>query len=307
MSGHSHDHHSHAPKDFGFAFALGTALNLGFVGVEAVFGILAGSTALLADAAHNLSDVIGLVVAWGAAVLARRPPTERLTYGLRGTSTLAALGNALLLMLACGGIAWEAIERFMQPRPVQGGIVMIVAAVGIAVNGFTAWLFMEGRHRDLNIRGAYLHMVADAAVSLGVVLAGLGIMLTGWQWLDPLASLVIVAAILWSTFGLLRDSIMLALAGVPAHIRITEVRAALEALPGVARAHHLHVWGMSTNEVALTAHLVMPGGHPGDAFFDHAAHDLHERFGIAHPTLQIEMGEGAVEEDEGGTQPSLRP
>ncbi len=210
MNDHSHSghSHSHAPKDFGFAFALGTALNLGFVAIEAVFGVLANSTALLADAGHNLSDVIGLLIAWGAAVLAKRPATERFTYGLRGTSILAALANALLLMLACGAIAWEAVWRFAHPKPVEGMTVIVVAAIGILVNGFTAWLFMAGRKSDLNIRGAYLHMVADAGVSLGVVVAGVAILLTGWLWLDPLVSLVIVAVILWSTYGLLRDSII---------------------------------------------------------------------------------------------------
>ncbi len=302
MSDHSHDHaghapgHSHAPKDFGRAFAIGVALNLGFVVIEAVFGILANSTALLADAGHNLSDVIGLLIAWGAATLAKRPPTERFTYGLRGTSILAALGNAILLIFACGAIAWEAVWRFANPEPVASVTIMIVAGAGILVNGFTAYLFMSGRKGDLNIRGAYLHMVADAGVSLGVVIAGAAIMLTGWLWLDPATSLVIVAVILWSTWGLLRDSINLALAGVPAHIDLAKVRAYLQSLPGVARAHHVHVWGMSTNEVALTAHLVMPAGHPGSDFLKAAAHDLHERFGIAHPTLQIETDDGMSDE-----------
>ncbi len=294
---HSHSH-SHAPKDFGFAFALGTALNLGFLIIEAIFGLIANSTALLADAGHNLSDVIGLLIAWGAVLLARRPPTDRFTYGLRGSSILAALGNALLLMLACGAIAWEALGRFSHPKPVESTTVMIVASVGILVNGFTAWLFMAGRKTDLNIRGAYLHMVADAGVSLGVVIAGAAMMLTGWLWLDPVTSLIIVAVILWSTWGLLRDSVNLAMAGVPAHIELPKVKACLEQLPGVSRVHHVHVWGMSTNEVALTAHLVMPGGHPGNAFFKQAAHELHERFGIAHPTLQIETAAGAGDESD---------
>ncbi|HWV54140.1 cation diffusion facilitator family transporter [Pseudorhodoplanes sp.] len=302
-AGHSHaghDHaghaHSHAPKDFGRAFAIGVALNLGFVAIEAAFGILANSTALLADAGHNLSDVIGLLVAWGAAILAKRPPNERFTYGLRASSILAALGNALLLIFACGGIAWEAVWRFANPEPVASVTVMIVAGAGILVNGFTAWLFMSGSKSDLNIRGAYLHMVADAGVSLGVVIAGAVIMLTGWLWLDPLTSLVIVAVILWGTWGLLRDSIGLALAAVPAHIELAKVRGFLEGLPGVTRVHHVHVWAMSTNEVALTAHLVMPGGHPGNAFFKTAAHELQDRFGIVHPTLQIELGDGLVED-----------
>lgn len=296
--GHSHAGHSHAhaPKDFGSAFAIGVALNLGFVAVEAIFGILANSTALLADAGHNLGDVIGLLIAWGAASLAKRPPTERFTYGLRASSILAALGNALLLIFACGAIAWEAVWRFADPQPVASTTVMVVAGIGIFINGFTAWLFMSGREGDLNIRGAYLHMVADAGVSFGVVLAGAAIMLTGWLWLDPLTSLAIVAIILWSTWGLLRDSINLALAGVPAHIDLASVSDYLQSLPGVARAHHVHVWGMSTNEVALTAHLVMPGGHPGNDFLETAAHDLRERFGIAHPTLQIETGDGVPDQ-----------
>lgn len=298
-AGHSHapgQAHSHAPKDFGRAFAIGVALNLGFVAIEAVFGILANSTALLADAGHNLSDVIGLLVAWGAAILAKRPATERFTYGLRGTSILAALGNALLLIFACGAIAWEAVWRFSNPAPVASLTVMIVAGAGILVNGFTAWLFMSGRNTDLNVRGAYLHMVADAGVSVGVVIAGAAIMLTGWLWLDPLTSLAIVAVILWGTWGLLRDSIGLALAAVPAHIELAKVKAYLDGLPGVTRVHHVHIWAMSTNEVALTAHLVIPTGHPGNDFLKHAAHELYEHFGIAHPTLQIELGEGVGDE-----------
>jgi len=301
MHDSSHDHtghsHSHAPKDFGRAFAIGVGLNLGFVAIEAVFGILANSTALLADAGHNFSDVIGLLIAWGATILAKRPPSERFTYGLRGTSILAALGNALLLIFACGAIAWEAVWRLVEPQPVASLTVMIVAGIGILINSITAWLFMRGRKSDLNIRGAYLHMVADAAVSLGVVLAGGAILMTGWLWLDPLTSLVIVAVILWVTFGLLRDSIRLSLAAVPAHLELAKVKNCLEGLQGVARVHHVHVWAMSTTEVALTAHLVMPGGHPGNAFLEAAAHELHERFGINHPTLQIELGEGLPDSD----------
>lgn len=290
-AGHSHAGHSHAPKDFGFAFALGTALNLGFVIIEAIFGFLANSTALLADAGHNLSDVIGLLVAWGAAVLAKRPATDRFTYGLRASSILAALANALLLMMACGAIVWEAIGRFSEPKPIESITVIWVAAAGILVNGFTAWLFMSGRKSDLNIRGAYLHMVADAGVSLGVVVAGALMMLTGWLWVDPVTSIAIVIMILWSTWGLFCDSINLAMAGVPAHIDLAKVKDSLARLPGVTRVHHLHVWGMSTNEVALTAHLVMPGGHPGNDFYDHAAQELRAHFGIDHPTLQIETDE----------------
>ena len=236
--------------------------------VEAVFGILANSTALLADAGHNLSDVIGLLIAWGAACWRSGLPTERFTYGLRGTSILAALAMRCCSCFACGAIAWEAVGRFAHPQPVASATIMIVVAgIGILVNGFTAWLFMAGRKSDLNIRGAYLHMVADAGVSLGVVVAGVAIMLTGWLWLDPLVSLVIVAVILWITWGLLRDFVILALAAVPPHIELSDVKSCLEDLPGVERVHHVHVWAMSTNEVALTAHLVMPDGHPGNDFF----------------------------------------
>jgi cobalt-zinc-cadmium efflux system protein len=297
-AGHAHAGHTHAPKDFGRAFAIGVALNLGFVAVEAAFGILANSTALLADAGHNLSDVIGLLIAWGAAILAKRPPSERFTYGLRGTSILAALGNAILLIFACGAIAWEAVWRFAEPEPVASATVMIVAGAGILVNGFTAWLFMSGRKSDLNIRGAYLHMVADAGVSAGVVIAGAAIMLTGWLWIDPLTSLAIVAVILWSTWGLLRDSIALALAAVPAHIDLVKVKSYLHGLPGVVRVHHVHVWAMSTNEVALTAHLVMPGGHPGNLFYERTARELQDRFGISHPTFQVELGDGLDDDDD---------
>ncbi|MBI3530204.1 MAG: cation transporter [Betaproteobacteria bacterium] len=294
MSGNhaGHDHgHVHEPGNYNRAFAIGIALNVAFVIVEAVYGVLASSLALLADAGHNLSDVLGLLLAWGALALARRRPTTRFTYGLRSSSILAALANAMLLLLACGAIMWEAVQRFGTPAPVQGTTVMIVAAIGIGVNGITAWMFMSGRRTDLNIRGAFLHMAADAAVSLGVVLGGLAILLSGWHWIDSMIGLVIVAVILVGTWGLLRDAINLALNAVPTGIDMASVQTYLCDLPGVTEVHDLHVWGMSTTEAALTAHLVMPGGHPGDRFMADAAEELEHHFRIHHATLQIELGE----------------
>jgi cobalt-zinc-cadmium efflux system protein len=288
-TGHHHHGHSHAPRtSYGRAFAIGIALNLAFVGIEAGYGFWADSMALLSDAGHNLSDVLGLAIAWGAALLARRGPTERFTYGLRPSSILAALFNALLLLVAVGGIVWESVERLIEPPPVAAITMMIVAGIGIVVNGFTAFLFMGGQH-DLNIRGAFLHMVADAAVSLGVVLGGFAILWTGANWIDPVLSLVIGAVIVWGTWGLLKQSLTLSLQGVPRGIAVPEVRKALEAMPGVARVHHLHVWAVSTTETALTAHIVMPDGHPGDRFLAQAQQELKARFGIGHSTLQIEI------------------
>jgi len=300
MSGHRHDHahdhdHGHgparAPASFGRAFALGIVLNLGFVAVEAAYGIASNSIALLADAGHNLSDVLSLAVAWVAAALALRRPSRRFTYGLRGSSILAALFNAMLLLVAVGAIAWEAVGRLFTPEPVAGRTVIVVAAIGIAINTATALLFVRGRKDDLNIRGAFLHMAADAAVSAGVVLAGVAILYTDWLWLDPVVSLLIVAAILWSTWGLLRDSLHTSLAAVPASIEPGAVRIHLERLPGVACIHDLHIWAIGTSDVALTCHLVMPGGAPGDAFLARTAAGLAERFGIGHATLQIEHSE----------------
>jgi cobalt-zinc-cadmium efflux system protein len=299
-SGHSHEGHvhgpghAHAPASFGRAFAIGIALNVGFVAIEATYGVLANSVALLADAGHNLSDVLGLIVAWAATVLAKRAPTSRYTYGMKGSSILAALFNAVFLLIAVGAIAWEAIQRFGEPAPVAGKTVMVVAAVGILVNGVTAWLFASGAKGDINIRGAFLHMAADAAVSAGVVLAGLVILYTGWTWLDPVVSLAIVAVIVWSTWGLLRDSVLMSLAAVPPGIDAGSVRQALEELPGVSAIHDLHIWPMSTTDTALTAHLVIPGGHPGDDFLMGAARTLKERFGIGHVTLQVETTEASA-------------
>ena len=293
MSGHHHDHghgagHSHAPARFDRAFAVGIALNLGYVAVEAGYGLKIGSLALVADAGHNLSDVLGLVIAWGATALARRRPSLRFTYGLRSSSILAALFNAVFLLVAVGAIAVEAVRRLMDPSPVAAGVVIAVAAAGIVVNALTAWMFASGRKGDLNIRGAYLHMAADAAVSLGVVLAALVMMFTGWAWLDPLVSLVISAVIVAGTWGLLRDSTSMALHAVPPGLDLRAVEAQLLARPGVVRVHDLHVWSMSTTETALTAHLQIPAGHPGDAFLCDTAETLEHEFGIGHMTLQIE-------------------
>ena len=293
MSGHHHDHghgasHSHAPANFDRAFAIGIALNLGYVAVEAGYGLKIGSLALVADAGHNLSDVLGLVMAWGATALARRRPSPRFTYGLRSSSILAALFNAVLLLVAVGAIVVEAVRRLMDPSPVAAGVVMAVAAAGIAINALTAWMFASGRKGDLNIRGAYLHMAADAAVSLGVVVAALVMMFTGWAWLDPVVSLVISAVIVAGTWGLLRDSTSMALHAVPPGLDLRAVEAQLLARPGVVRVHDLHVWSMSTTETALTAHLQIPAGHPGDAFLCDTAEQLEHQFGIGHMTLQIE-------------------
>jgi cobalt-zinc-cadmium efflux system protein len=294
--GHQHDHshshghagHSHAPADFGFAFALGAGLNTAFVVVELAFGYAANSLALISDALHNLSDVMALLLAWGAAWLAGKQPTETHTYGYRRASILAALFNAGLLLVAVGGIAVEAIDRLRAPAPVGGSTVLLVAVLGILVNGGTALLFMRGRHGDLNIRGAYLHMVADAAVSFGVVVAAVVIMMTGWLWVDPAVSLAFAAVVLFSGWGLARDSVNLALDGVPRGIELAQVQRYLAGLDGVMEVHDLHIWAMSTNETALTAHLVRPGGHD-DAFLHLICEELSRRFRIHHATLQIEV------------------
>lgn len=292
-AGHSHagGHHHHGdPNTHRRAFIAAIALNSVFVAVEFAYGYAANSTALVADAGHNLSDVLGLVLAWAAVHFARRVPDERFTYGLRGSSILAALANATLLFVACGAIGWEAIQRFSHPPPVASTTVMVVAAIGIVINGLSAWMFVKGSEGDLNIRGAYLHMAADAAVSLGVVIAGLVMRFTGWYWLDPVASLVIVAVILIGTWGLLRDSLKLALHAVPPHIDLAAVADYLRHLPGVSDIHDLHIWGMSTTESALTVHLVMPAGYPGDAVIDGITQELRQRFAVHHSTLQIEQG-----------------
>lgn len=288
---HHHGHHHHsAPARWDGAFAIGITLNLGYVIAEASAGLWTGSVALLADAGHNLSDVLGLAVAWAGAVLARTPPSKRFTYGLKGSTILAALANAVLLLVALGVIAIEAGQRLTEPAPVPGLTVSAVAAVGILINGITAWLFARGRKGDVNIRGAYLHMLADAAVSAGVVLAGLGIWLTGLGWIDPLVSLLIAALIFWQTWGLLRETVEMSLAAVPRAIDYDRVSHALASLPGVAHVHDLHIWPMSTTEPVLTAHLLMPQGHPGDGFLREVQHMLHHDFGIGHATLQVETG-----------------
>ena len=287
--GHHH-HHLPSPEGHGRAFALAIGLNLAFVIVEFTYGFIAHSTALMADAGHNLSDVLGLVLAWGAAVLARSVPKGRYTYGLRGSSILAALGNGLLLMVACGAIAWEAVQRIAEPAPVAGATVSIVAAIGVVVNGFSAWLFLAGSKGDLNIRGAYLHMAADAALSLGVVISGLAIMFSDWTWIDPIVSLVIVVVIVIGTWSLLRESVQLSMAAVPPNVDAAKVQAFLASRPGVTEVHDLHIWAMSTTETALTAHLVIPGGYPGDATLDAIERTLRKEYAIHHCTLQVEQG-----------------
>jgi len=285
--GHGHAGHSHGPDSFGFAFAVGSGLNAAFVVAELVFGYAANSLALVSDAVHNLSDVMALLLAWGAAWLAQRRPTDTHTYGYRRASILAALFNAGLLLVAVGGIAVEAINRIQAPAAVASWTVVWVAALGILINGGTALLFMRGRHSDLNIRGAYLHMAADASVSLGVVVAALVIMATGWFWVDPVISLGIAAVVLASGWGLARDSVNLALDAVPKGIELAHVQQYFRSLDGVIEVHDLHVWAMSTNETALTAHLVRPGGND-DAFLHHVCEELAHRFNIHHATLQIE-------------------
>ena len=284
--GHSHGH-VHAPANFGKAFAIGISLNTALVVAEATYGYLGNSTALLADAGHNLSDVLGLVVAWGASIAARRAPSGRFTYGLRASTILAALANAVFLLVATGAIGWEAILRLRQPEPVAGVTVMVVAGIGILINGFSAMLFARGRKDDINIEGAYLHMAADAGVSLGVVVSAALIVWTGWLWLDPVTSLVICATILWSTTSLLRGSIDMSMAAAPRAIDVAAIRAFLLARPGVSGIHDLHVWPISTTETALTCHLVMPAG-TDDAFLMQTAQLLKSSFRIGHTTLQVE-------------------
>lgn len=291
--GHSHGGHSHIPKSFGAAFAIGAALNIAYVIAQVVFGLAAHSLALLADAGHNFGDVLGLLLAWGATYLAKTRPTARRTYGLGRSSILAALANAILLLVAVGGITWEAIRRFGNPGEVGGKTVMIVAAVGIVINGVTAMLFFSGRKHDLNIKGAFMHMAADAAVSAGVVVAGMIIILTGWHWIDPIASLAINAVIVWGTWGLLRDSGAMALDAVPSNIDPVAVREYLETQPGITAVHDLHIWPLSTTEIALSAHLVKPDATIDDEMIAHLCHELEEHFAIGHATIQLERGDSA--------------
>jgi cobalt-zinc-cadmium efflux system protein len=282
---HNHDH---GPMDYNSAFAVGVVLNVGFVIVEAVFGIMAGSLALLADAGHNLSDVLGLLLAWGANYLVKRRPTGRRTYGWRKSSIIAALINAIVLLFALGGIAWEAIRRLSNPVPAAGKTIILVALVGVLINTATALLFLSGRKSDLNIRGAFLHMVADAGVSAGVVSAGIAILFTGRLWIDPAISLVITGIILFSTWGLFREAFDMALDAVPRGIDPEAVRTYLLGLPGVIAVHDMHIWAMSTRETALTVHLVKPDPKDDDALIDKASKELHDQFGIDHITLQWE-------------------
>jgi len=290
---HGHEHgHSHAPASFGRAFAIGAGVNAAFVVLQVVCGLAAHSVALLADAVHNLGDVLGLLIAWAAAWLTARAPTARRTYGWGRSSILAALANAVVLLLGCGAIGVEALQRLAAPAPVGTGLVIVVAAAGILVNGGTALLFMRGRKGDLNVRGAFIHMASDALVSFGVVLAGLLIQVTGWLWLDPVTSLVIVAVITVGTWGLLRQSVDLAMDAVPDGVDRPAIQAALAALPGVTEVHDLHIWGLSTTSTALTAHLVAEIPEP--ALIGRACRLLHDRFGIDHATLQLETVEGAA-------------
>ncbi|MDA8095665.1 MAG: cation diffusion facilitator family transporter [Betaproteobacteria bacterium] len=306
MHAHPHDHtHDHGhPHHHGTpggahaqatrAFLVGILLNGGFVVLEASFGVFSHSLALIADAGHNLSDVLALALGWGAAALAMRPPSPQFSYGLRSSSILAALANALILLLVTGAIGWAALLRLGAPQPVAGATMIGVAAIGIVINGATALMFAAGRRTDLNIRAAFMHMASDALIALGVVLTGVAIRLTGWMLLDPIVSLAISALIVWSTWGVLREAANLALHGVPAGIDIEAIRDYLAHVPGVAEVHDLHVWGMSTTETALTAHLVIPCGHPNDTFISELAQALRERFSIGHTTVQIERGDGAA-------------
>ncbi|HXZ02305.1 MAG TPA: cation diffusion facilitator family transporter [Stellaceae bacterium] len=295
--GHAHDHgHGHhrghgGAAGFGFAFALALALTLAFVAAETVYGVIGNSVALLADAGHNLGDALGLAIAWTASVLARRRPSHRFTYGLRSSSILAALFNAIVLLIAVGGIIVEALNRLAAPEPVASRLVMAIAAAGIVVNGVTALLFLRGRGGDLNIHAAFLHLAADAGVSLAVAFTGAAILLTGWLWLDPVASLIVAVVIVIGTWRLLRDAVNLALHGVPPGIDLGGVREHLGQVAGVVAVHDLHIWPMSTTETALTCHLVMPAGHPGDAMLAHLAQELHRRFAIDHSTIQVETGD----------------
>lgn len=292
---HSHSHHSHSHQhgagNYNRAFLISVVLNSGFVVIEVVYGILANSLSLLADAGHNFSDVLGLLLVWGASVLSRRRPTARHTYGLRRSSILAALVNASALLLVSGGIAWEAVQRLRSPDPVIGSTIIVVALVGILINTVSALMFVSGQKNDLNIRGAFLHLAADALVSLGVVLAGVAIALTGWVWVDPVVSLIVTAVIVMGTWRLFRDSFNLMLDAVPENVDPVVVRNYLAERLGVNEVHDLHIWAMSTTETALTAHLVMLEGYPGDGFLAKLCQDLRENFGIAHATVQIETGD----------------
>jgi cobalt-zinc-cadmium efflux system protein len=288
--GHDH-HHDHAPTNFGRTFAIATGLNIALVVAQVIYGLYANSLALLADAGHNFGDVMGLVIAWIAFAVADWRPSSRFTYRMRAASILSAMFNGLILLVATGIIVYEAVHRLFAPEPIAIGPVIVVAAVAVVINGASAWLLSRGSQSDLNMRGAFLHMVADAGVSVAVIVAAAGIMLTGWQWLDPAVSLLISVVILIGTWRLLRDSVRLALNAAPREIDPADVQLYLEGLPGVTGMHDLHIWAMSTTETALTCHLVTPGGHPGDAFLERLAEELQDRFAICHTTVQIELND----------------
>ncbi|HEX2593265.1 MAG TPA: cation diffusion facilitator family transporter, partial [Rhizomicrobium sp.] len=285
----AHHHHDHTPDHFGVAFAVATVLNLALVIGQVWYGLAANSLALLADAGHNFGDVLGLILAWGAIVIANWRPSNRFTFRMHAASILSAFANGVILLVATGAIAWEAIRRFSEPQPVASTTMMVVAALAVVVNGVSAWLLSRGDKSDINVRGAFLHMLGDAGVSVAVIAAAGGIMLTGWQWLDPVASLLIAAVILWGTWGVLRESIRLTLNAAPREIDPHDVRQYLAGLPQVAGVHDLHIWAMSTKETALSCHLVTPQGHPGDDFLKHVAHELDHRYEICHSTIQIEL------------------
>jgi cobalt-zinc-cadmium efflux system protein len=290
---HVHTHDSPAIRDLGPAFKWAVVLNVGYVLIEAAAGFAIGSLALLADAAHNLIDVAGLLIAWGAVIASRRPPSDRFSYGLGRTTILAALANAIAILIGVGAVVLESIQRFSDPVTVPALPVLLVALIGIAINAGTAMLFSKDRQHDLNAEGAFLHMAADAAVSAGVVVAAVAMLVTGWAWIDPLAAILVSVVIAFAAFGLLRSSFSLALDAVPASVDRQAVAEWLETRPGVNAVHDLHIWSLSTTAVAMTAHLVMPGGHPGDASLDQLADELNDRFGIAHATLQVEIGDAA--------------
>jgi cobalt-zinc-cadmium efflux system protein len=296
--GHGHDHglggHSHAPVDFGKAFAVGVALNTAYVVVEAFYGIAAHSVALLADAGHNLSDVAGLLTAWLAAWLSKRQPSGQYTYGLRRSSILAALMNAIVLLVVTGGIAWEATRRLFSPEPAAALDIVIVSLAGVVVNGVTAWMFMSGRKGDLNIRGAFMHMAADASLSLGVAIAGVIIMVSGWLWVDPVVSLIISGVIVAGTWSLLRDSVSLALDGVPRNVDHAAVGGYLRSLPGITEVHDLHIWAISTTETAMTVHLVRADAEADGTLLQQITCEVRDRFGIGHATVQLETHETAI-------------
>jgi cobalt-zinc-cadmium efflux system protein len=289
---HTHSHQHHEINNYNRSFAIGIALNVIFVIIEVSYGLIADSLALIADAGHNLSDVMSLMLAWGASHLATKHPTHKRTYGLRKVTIMASLVSAVLLLVALGGIAWESVERLSSPQPVDGVIIIVVAAIGVVINTATALLFVKGQKHDLNIRAAYLHMAADAVISLGVVIAGVAIMLTGWLWLDPLISLFIVVVILLGTWRLLRDSIDLSIDAVPQGINVAEIKSYLSALKNVSDIHDLHVWALSTTETALTVHLVTTHELIDNCFLQKVQEHLHHHFNIAHATIQIENEDG---------------